>query len=149
MVRWRAVRPGASSYAADPGRDYVMTEVVHCKSKREQGVARSAQHCGARYFDRIMSLSDAPVVVVVGAKARDRLRSTLDVGPLFGSRASVGDERANIAVRRAGGRARLLCHLPHPTGMEKAPRDFPGAYPTLLPDIRSVARGTVAVSGFG
>lgn len=139
---WSAIRQRATEllgYPADPARDYVMTEVVHCKSKGERGVARAANHCNFRYLDRIMALSPAPVVVAVGAKARDRLRGTLDVDPQFGSRSATGDERANMVLRRLGSRLRVLCYLPHPTGMEKAPRDFPRAYPTLLPAIRSVA----------
>lgn len=149
---WTAIRQRATEllgYPADPASDYVMTEVVHCKSKRERGVAKAANHCGGRYLERIMSLSAAPVVVVVGAKARDRLRSALDVHPRFGSRTAAGEERANVVLRQIGGRSRVLCYLPHPTGMEKAPRDFPRAYPTLLPAMRAVAVGTDAVANFG
>jgi uracil-DNA glycosylase len=60
--------------SADPSRNYVMTEVVHCKSSGETGVAAAAQTCAERYLDKILSLSAAPVVVVVGKQAHAMLK---------------------------------------------------------------------------
>jgi hypothetical protein len=35
---------------ADPARNYVMTEIVHCKSKMGEGVAAAAATCAGRYL---------------------------------------------------------------------------------------------------
>jgi hypothetical protein len=148
---WVQVRRRASEllgYSADPDRDYVMTEIVHCKSKGEVGVTSAAALCAQRYLGRVVALSDARLIVVLGAKARDRLRPILRLGEAFGSRSGVGDERANIAIRDVGGVQRVLCYLWHPTSMTKWPRDFPGSFPTLLPSLRAVALGELAVERF-
>ena len=84
----------------------------------------------------------------LGAKARDRLRPIVRLDDAFGSQSAVGDERANIAIRDLGGALRVLCYLWHPTSMTKWPRDFPGCYPTLLPRLRAVALGKLAVEQF-
>ena len=62
---------------ADPSRNYVMTEVVHCKSKGETGVAAATATCARRYLKNILSLTAAPIVVVVGKQAHSRLREHL------------------------------------------------------------------------
>jgi uracil-DNA glycosylase len=145
---WSLVRRRAEEllgYAADPDRDYVMTEIVHCKSKGEVGVRSAAALCAERYLNRIVALSDARLIVVLGAKARDRLRPILALAEEFGSRSAVEDERANVAIRDLGGARRVLCYLWHPTSMTKAPRDFPRSYPTLLPTLRAVALGELPV----
>jgi uracil-DNA glycosylase len=148
---WSQVRRRTSEllgHSADPDRDYVMTEIVHCRSKGEVGVTSAAALCAQRYLDRIVALSDARLIVVLGAKARDRFRPILRLGEVFGSQSAVGDERANVAIRDLGGARRVLCYLWHPTSMTKWPRDFPSSYPTLLPTLRAVALGELAVDRF-
>jgi hypothetical protein len=145
---WSQVRRRAEEllgYPADPDRDYVMTEIVHCKSKGEVGVMSAAGLCARRYLDRVVGLSDARLIVVLGSKARDRLRPILRLDETFGSKSAVGDERANVAICDIGGARRVLCYLWHPTSMTKWPRDFPGSYPTLLPTLRAIALGELAV----
>lgn len=51
-----------------------MTEVVHRKSGGEAGVASAARTCAGRYLDKILSLTAAPVVVVVGKQAHAMLK---------------------------------------------------------------------------
>ncbi len=54
-----------------PGTDYALTEIVHCKSKQEIGVKLKAiKKCAELYMDRILSLSAARVIIVIGAKAK-------------------------------------------------------------------------------
>jgi len=53
-----------------PGNDYALTEVVHCGSQRETGVAAALGTCASRYLRRVLAVSPAGVVVVVGATAR-------------------------------------------------------------------------------
>src|SRR5206468_396523 len=144
---WSLIRRRATEllgFAADPARDYVMTEVVHCKSKNEMGVHRATAHCAQRHLDRVLAASDSNVVVVVGAKACDRARGLLDLPSAFGTKGAVGDEAANLATRDIGGRERVICYLSHPTSMVQAPRGFPGCYPMQLASLRAVANGHLA-----
>jgi hypothetical protein len=56
---WSRVRKRARELVdlATPERDYVMTEVVHCKSHKEIGVKSSAPHCFAHHFETLTRLS--------------------------------------------------------------------------------------------
>ena len=49
--------------------DYVMTEIVHCKSTYEEGVVSARKKCKDKYLERILSLSPAELIVVVGKTA--------------------------------------------------------------------------------
>jgi hypothetical protein len=53
-----------------PGTDYALTEVVHCGSAGEEGVPEALPICTGRYLRRVLGVSPASVVVVVGATAR-------------------------------------------------------------------------------
>ena len=58
---------------ADPSVNYVMTEVVHCKSKNEAGVSKAGGTCAKRYLNDILALTNAPIVAVVGEEEVARL----------------------------------------------------------------------------
>lgn len=141
---WNGVRNRATELLgrpADPANDYVMTEVVHCKSKREKGVKNSASHCAERHLDRIIEASPADLIVVLGAKARNLLVPEWDLPSGFGQKATVGrDEEVNLVRRPVGGRERLVSFLWHPSGMA-GPKTFPGAYPTRLPELQRLVTG--------
>ncbi len=49
--------------------DYVMTELVHCKSPSEQGVLKALNTCSEKWFEKIMFESPAKLIFVAGAKA--------------------------------------------------------------------------------
>lgn len=88
---------------AVPGRDYALTEIVHCKSAAERGVAEAEGRCVDTWLERVLSCSGADVVVAVGARAARRV---LD-----------GDHEGRDTVLRTkvlGDRERLLVLLPHP-----------------------------------
>ena len=51
--------------------DLCLTEIVHCKSKGEEGVPKAAPLCSQMYFHRILNCSTAQLLIVGGAKARD------------------------------------------------------------------------------
>ncbi len=148
---WSAVQNRAEELLdgiADPTRDYVMTEVVHCKSRSEVGVRAAGRHCLERHLERILFASPAPLVVVLGSKARDLLVPEWDLPFGFGRRNTVGvEESANLAVLTLGGTRRVVAYLWHPTGMT-APKLFSGAYPRRLHDLRSLVRGDLTVGGF-
>jgi hypothetical protein len=62
---WVAIRARARELLgedADPAGNYVMTEVVHCKSRHEIGVAAAARTCAQRYLEDILRLSAAPLI---------------------------------------------------------------------------------------
>jgi hypothetical protein len=82
-----------------------MTEVVHCGSQHEIGVWAAAGECVPRYLDRVIRLSPAKVVVVVGAVARDIVRSM--VPELSGDRKVIGPVDWSSRTRHA-------LFLPHP-----------------------------------
>lgn len=49
--------------------DYVMTELVHCKSPHEQGVVQALGKCRAMWLTKIFSLSPARLIFITGVKA--------------------------------------------------------------------------------
>ena len=48
--------------------DFVMTELVHCKSHKEIGVSNALKECAKRFIDRIFENSPASIIIVMGAK---------------------------------------------------------------------------------
>ena len=112
------------SRPVDPGIDYALTEVVHCKSQREVGVAEALDNCVERHFTAIMTQSVASLLVVMG-QARRPVRRLTGIG---------ADVR--IAEVELGGRARLVVFLGHPTGSER--RTFIDVYAEELPRLRRV-----------
>ena len=74
-----------SGSPADPALDYVLTEVVHCKSRDEIGVRESLNTCTAMHLDHILAAAAAPVVVILGGKAMARVRTVWDLPKDFHS----------------------------------------------------------------
>lgn len=147
---WANMRKRAAELLTNavPYRDYVMTEVVHCKSKGEIGVSRASQHCFARHFDNIISVAPAPLVVVVGSQARDRLKeSGFGLRAGFGAPGSAADEEdANLEVRRLGGQERVVAFLtPAAFGGRKT---FADMYPGRLKHLCALVAGSVAPTDF-
>ena len=129
---WSAIQARAVELlgpGAEPFRDYAMTEVVHCKSKGEVGVKKAATTCADLYLERVVALSPADVVVIVGAHAHERLATSLGL-----------PERPYAVERLIGGRQRLVVYLPHPSAFGK--KTFGGVHPTALGTIREWAKGS-------
>lgn len=61
-----------------PGRDYALTEVVHCGSRSEHGVAEALPVCVHRYLGRVLRASPARILVCVGYFAQHALTAHLD-----------------------------------------------------------------------
>jgi hypothetical protein len=55
--------------------DYVMTEIVHCKSEYEMGVISARQKCKDKYLERILKNSPASLIFVVGKNAALDMKS--------------------------------------------------------------------------
>ena len=109
---WRGVRARAAEILgrdAAPGVDFALTELVHCKSRGEQGVARAHLTCAGRWRDRVLAVSAASVVVLLGRQARDHCASHwgLDKG-----------RRVHFGVAMPG-RERAVVILPHPNARGK------------------------------
>jgi hypothetical protein len=112
-----------------PGIDYALTEVVHCKSRKETGVSSALATCVDLHFDKVMRISAASVVVALG-KARKIMRDT------FGIPSS-----ESLVEREIAGRMRLIAFLGHPTGPEV--RTFAAVYPNELARIRETVSTTI------
>ena len=109
---WTAVRARATEIigrSATPGADFALTELVHCKSTGEQGVAEAHQICARRWLDLVLQASGADIIVLLGRQARDHCvaRWKLDKGQpaYFGE--------------TIGGRQRAVVILPHPNARGK------------------------------
>ena len=148
---WTGTRNRASELlgrVADPAADFVMTEVVHCKSKAQKGVPKAASTCAALHLDRILAATSAPLVVILGAHASDLLARRWNLPEGFGAKGVVGiDEGVSLAVRTLGGRPRVVAFLWHPSGMT-GPKTFGGAYPEHLAQLRSLVSGDAGVESF-
>lgn len=143
---WNNVRRRAGELLekeASPAVDYAMTEVVHCKSKGEAGVAKAAATCVDRHLDSVMGISPAKLVVVLGRRSRLLLSGLWPLGPDFGTQNGDGwRERDNMTLVEVGGHQRLVVYLWHPTGAT-APKTFNGAYPMHLESLRALVRGDI------
>jgi uracil-DNA glycosylase len=91
------------------GKSYAMTEIVHCKSIDEIGVAAAAETCAAEHLENVLGIAAAVVVVAMGAVAHQWLGASKD-GP-------------RVFARMLGGRERLVAALPHPSA-RGGPKSF-------------------------
>jgi len=87
------------------GRDYALTEVVHCGSHAQYGVQSALRTCATRYLQPVLAASPAAVVVVVGAVARGAFKEYFGVDTLDHFLGPV----------EVAGRKRLLVLVPHPS----------------------------------
>lgn len=67
----RSVARQLLQYEPVAGVDYAMTEVVHCKSLHEKGVAEAMEECKRRYLNRIVAISQAKIIIAIGDNARE------------------------------------------------------------------------------
>ncbi len=49
--------------------DYAMTEIVHCKSKGENGVKKARLKCKDKFLERILEISKAELIIISGKHA--------------------------------------------------------------------------------
>jgi len=77
---WAEVRKQASRiYGRDAvaGIDYTLTEVVHCKSRKRKGVKSAAETCSEKWLDRILRISSARVLLILGEDAGELMQKSL------------------------------------------------------------------------
>jgi hypothetical protein len=73
---WRSVNEIAKElYGTDvvAGRDFAITEVVHCKSRKEYGVKYAKKTCADKFLADVLDYSGAVVVVTLGPFAEEAL----------------------------------------------------------------------------
>jgi hypothetical protein len=64
---------------AVPGEDYVNSEVIHCKSKKEHGVKDASETCIKLYLRRLIAESGAKVIVCLGSFAEGAVRNEFGI----------------------------------------------------------------------
>lgn len=116
----------------DISQDVCLTEVVHCKSKKETdvngqpiGLEEALQTCVGRYLARILSISNAVVVVIVGKVARLALGMRSEEREMLQLRWDIdddkfgqlpkfrGDAAAHIGVLQTSRGPKILCAMRH------------------------------------
>ena len=108
---WASARARAGEILqrkATPGVDFALTEVVHCKSRSERGVAAARNICSDRYLEKVISASAAKVLIVYGRQAEEAIHRC------FASRMTAcGGVLRCVLI---GNKPRMLVFLPHPAG---------------------------------
>jgi len=97
----------------EPGIDYALTEVVHCGSAKEWGLADAMPVCAARYLRRVLAVSPARVIVVVGAIARRTFEEMLK-SEFTGEVLSFPPSAWLWQTGELAGSNRYVVALPHP-----------------------------------
>ena len=98
------------------GRDYALTEIVHCKSKNEIGVTAVMAQCPQRFLLPILGCSAAKLVVAVGKKALGHFNG-LDrtPGSPFGGIPAI-PVYEGVGPLEICGKQRILVYLAAPAG---------------------------------
>jgi len=160
---WREIRGRASEILGIPReeisarRDYVMTELVHCKSHNEFGVTEALKHCANRWLNRILELTQAQLLVVMGVKpAKQFLELFPDIPKSWGSwknskssrgywptakslpidlktkRWSYEQQKMHTVEILIGGRTRKVIWLPRPNSSQVRKLSTPGLIDSRL-----------------
>lgn len=89
-----------------PGRDYALTEVVHCKTLRENAAAECCNYCAGKWFEQILCLAKkAKAILVLGNLAR------IYVSKKVGINAPQSYRRYQVSI---GGTDRICVFADHP-----------------------------------
>lgn len=94
------------------GVDFAMTEVVHCKSVDEKGVSECLTHCSKKWMTRILEISHARVIILMGSQAATWFASNYGPVEAFGIQ---GQFEISVAER-------LVVNVPHPSSWAKVKR---------------------------
>ena len=141
---------------ADPSQNYALTEIVHCKSRDEEGVKQSSTVCVDTWMGKILDLSPAKVLVIVGGQVRGTLsKAKLGLPETFGAGANytrmTTQERSlrDIQLVQDGARNRLVLFNYHPAARQ-FPRKFHVIYGSEVTDwLQKIAIGTLEVPSTG
>lgn len=80
---WAAVRSIArvilDTKSTTAGKDYALTEIVHCKSIGEKGVHEAMETCVDKYLDRIIKITKAKIIICLGEKASNTIKNRYQI----------------------------------------------------------------------
>ncbi|MDZ8083369.1 MAG: uracil-DNA glycosylase family protein [Nostoc sp. DcaGUA01] len=108
---WMAVRQRAIELLernVEPGIDYAITEIVHCKSTDEIGVTAAQKQCVQTYLREVLEIASARVVVVLGKKAKQAIKDEF----------SISQNGFLVESITIGDKKRLITFLPHPAAWQ-------------------------------
>lgn len=143
--------------SCDPSENYALTEVVKCKSKAEKGVKEASAKCIDQWMHKVLEISPAKLVVVVGAPARNNFAHKLaDLGSEFGTDSKGyqklgqrGRALRDIKISEFGGKRRIYAFNWHPTSMipnKSELLQFRNAYgPEIVQWMADIANGVVQI----
>jgi len=125
---WQGIHERAKEILGDdcdPTENYALTEVVKCKSKAEKGVREASARCIETWMDKVMEVSPAKLIVIIGAAARDNFAHNIPgIGTEFGADSrgyeklgQQGRALRDIRISNFGGRQRIFIFNWHPTSM--------------------------------
>lgn len=99
-----------------PGHDYAITELVRCKSLKEEGAWAALETCSSLYLARTLEVAGAKVVIALGKMACESIASHI------GGTSEIGLRRGRFNI---GGRKRAVLMLAKPSafGGRKKPTD--------------------------
>ena len=60
---------GKETWEVSAHTDYAMTEIVHCKSKKEVGVKQARLKCKDKFLEQILEISNAQLIFISGQHA--------------------------------------------------------------------------------
>ena len=154
---WKKIHERAKELlgdVADPSRNYALTEVVHCKSRNEEGVKEAGPVCIDMWMDRILKESPARILVIVGGKVRDAFaKPKLGVTENFGSgkhyakMTQLGRALRDIQVIGGSSDRRIVIFNYHPAAREG---QFPQKYLILFGEeivawLQNIANGKLNI----
>lgn len=93
---------------ANPGIDFAITEIVHCKSRSNIGVDNAIGECSNRYLLRVLGVSNSNILACIGKK----------VGSLVREAMRVKKDVRSIGPRVVADRERLVLFLNAPGSSE-------------------------------
>lgn len=109
---WASARQRAGEILqrdAVPGSDFALTELVHCKSRGEQGVKEALATCSGQWLTPILECAAASIVILLGRHARNACAQFWQLD---------GRQAVHFGVPIAG-RRRAVVILPHPNAFQK------------------------------
>ncbi len=143
--------------SCNPSENYALTEVVKCKSKAEKGVKEASAKCIDQWMHKVLEISPAKLVVVIGAPARNNFAHKLaDLGSEFGTDSKGyqklgqrGRALRDIKISEFGGKRRIYAFNWHPTSMipnKSELLQFRNAYgPEIVQWMADIANGVVQI----
>lgn len=120
---WASIRNRAGELLARPampGKDYVLSEIVHCKSRSEEGVSEALHVCAGRFLGRLLKCSGAVVIILVGRKVLNYWNALHETQHNPDSqRLPLVPDWDGTCIQTIEGINRVVVYIGHPTGPEK------------------------------